>query len=270
MGEDEWITDAMKDDRLVAELLMRLRHTEEHASLPTKRPVAVFPKWGFRQPRTRQILRCHNVQPKKEDESRRASPTTPLSWSGATTSLSGSGAVDGYEESSHIVKRTSGVRSKVISTSVIAAGRRSRKKKTFAELKEEESLLLKESIHLKKALITLRTNFEEQRARNETFKRMKLDLQLQSEKVAISVELKDADCQVPDQTEANLVDHSHSVFPKHGAFDERDAVACPTPGSDSCRIEKKDALKTNNFFALPDLNLPLEEDLNSELINGIS
>ncbi|XP_043719091.1 uncharacterized protein LOC122667011 [Telopea speciosissima] len=272
MGENEWITDAMTDDWLVVEVLMRLRQPEEHASLPTKRLVSVLPEWGLRQPRSRQILRCSSVQVKKDGESRRASPTTPLSWSGGT-SFSGSGAVDGYEECSHPVKGSSGVRSKVISTSV-TAGRRSRKKKTFAELKEEESLLLKESINLKKELETLRADFEEQRAKNETFKRMKLDLQLQSGKdAATSVDLMDAaDCEVPDQTEANSVDYSHLNFPKHDECDERDAVACPSSDSDSRRIEEKDAsaLMANNFFVLPDLNLPLEEDSNSELLYGLS
>ncbi|KAJ4952214.1 hypothetical protein NE237_029046 [Protea cynaroides] len=243
MGEDEWVRKATMDDSLVVELLMSLRH----ASIPEKRLEALLPKWGMKQPRSRQIPRCNNVQAKKDGESRRASPTTPLSWSGGT-SFSGSGAVDGYEESSHPIKHSTGVRSKVISTSE-TTGRRSRKKKTFTELKEEEDLLLKESIQLKKELATLRTDFEELKTRNETLKRMKLDLELVPAKVvATFVELKDVDCDVPDQREANSVDQGHD------SCNEGDSIACASFDPDSCIIEK-DALLT-----LPDLNLPFEED----------
>ncbi|XP_042510206.1 uncharacterized protein LOC122085741 [Macadamia integrifolia] len=269
MGEEEWVREAMTDDRMVAELLMRLRQSKEDTSLPAKRLVAVLPVWGMRQPRSRQILRCNTVQVKKEGDSTRASPTTPLSWSGGT-SLSGSGTVDGYEESSCPLKRKSGVRSKVISTSE-NGGKRSRKKKTFAELKEEESFLLKERINLKKELATLRAKFEEQRTWNVTLKKMKFDMQLQSAKEEpAKIELKEADGDVPNQTQANPVGHSPSVFPKHDTSDEHDAVAYPSSVPDSCRIQEEDGDKANNFFELPDLNLPLEEDSNSEVLYGIS
>ncbi|KAJ4959197.1 hypothetical protein NE237_026308 [Protea cynaroides] len=257
MKEDEWIREAMMDDLLVVELMMRFRQSKDHASLPAKRLVAVLPEWGMRQPRSRQILRCNSVQVKKEGESTRDSPTTPLSWSGGT-SFSGSGTVDGYEESSCPVKRRNGVRSKVISTGE-NNGRRSRKKKTFAELKEEESLLLKERMHLKKELARLRTNYEAQRTWNVSLKKMKIDLQLQSVKEeAAHVELMEVVCDVPNQIQANSVDHSPSTMPKHDACGE----------ADSCRIPK-DGVQADNFFVLPDLNLPFDEDSNSEVkING--
>lgn len=74
-------------------------------------------------------MRCNNVQAKKDGESRRASPTMPLLRSGATSfSHTSAGAVDGYKESSHSVKRSIGVRSKVIFTSVTAC-KRSRKRR---------------------------------------------------------------------------------------------------------------------------------------------
>ncbi|XP_043700272.1 uncharacterized protein LOC122650985 [Telopea speciosissima] len=306
MGEDEWVREAMTDDWMVAELLMRLRQSKEQASLLAKRLVVVLPEWGMRQPRSRQILRCSTVQAKKEGESTRASPTTPLSWSGGM-SLSGSGTVDCYEESSCPVKRKSVVRSKVISTGE-NSGRRSRKKKTYAELKEEESELLKERIHLKKELATLRTDFGEQRAWNVKLKKMKvksiflslhslltvklfgakptelseqdsimcklpvqLDFQLQPAKEeATNVDLKEGDCDVLNQEEAYSVDHFPSVLPKQDVSDERDAVAFPSSVPDSCRIQKEDGDKADNLFVLPDLNLPLDEDSNSEVLYGIS
>ncbi|KAF8364562.1 hypothetical protein HHK36_033471 [Tetracentron sinense] len=154
---------------------MRLNQVEASASPPVKRAPAILSvEWGLRLPRSRQILRCSIVHVKKEGESTRASPTTPLSWSGGTgTSLSG-GAVagDGYEESSLQLRRSSAGRSKATATNETII-RRSRKKKTFSELKEEESLLLKERICLKKELAKLRITFEEERARNGSLKRMK-------------------------------------------------------------------------------------------------
>ncbi|KAJ1376976.1 hypothetical protein SESBI_49379 [Sesbania bispinosa] len=57
--------------------------------------------------------------------------------------------------------------------------RKSRRKKTLAELKEEESLLLKERRSLKNELASLRLIVEKRRATNESLKRMKLDLESQ-------------------------------------------------------------------------------------------
>ncbi|KDO41827.1 hypothetical protein CISIN_1g0302882mg, partial [Citrus sinensis] len=61
----------------------------------------------------------------------------------------------------------------VVATGETTAAKRSRKKKTLAELKEEEGLLLKERRNLKNKLATLRLSFEQQRAENESLKRMK-------------------------------------------------------------------------------------------------
>lgn len=54
--------------------------------------------------------------------------------------------------------------------------KKSRRRKTFAELKEEESVLLKEKVHLKKEIASMRVTFKEQRAENSSLKRMKVDL----------------------------------------------------------------------------------------------
>ncbi|KAF5726262.1 hypothetical protein HS088_TW23G01004 [Tripterygium wilfordii] len=149
MAKDEWVRAAMTDDMVVVELLVRLKQAQ--AASPGKY-AAVFPfKWGMRQPRSRLAMRCGGVERRKEgDSSTRCSPTTPLSWSGGGGDASPSGTADGLEETS---RSPSGFRSKIASTSEATTSitlRRKRNKKAFSELKEEEILLLKERIHLKK------------------------------------------------------------------------------------------------------------------------
>ncbi|CAA0824411.1 Unknown protein [Striga hermonthica] len=57
------------------------------------------------------------------------------------------------------------------------ASKRTRKKKTVAELKDDESTLLKERRQLKRQLAALRLSLEKQRASNENLKRIKIGLQ---------------------------------------------------------------------------------------------
>lgn len=49
---------------------------------------------------------------------------------------------------------------------------------TFNELKEEESSLLKERTYLEKEIATLQATFKQQRAKNENFKRIKVNFAL--------------------------------------------------------------------------------------------
>ncbi|KAL5985493.1 hypothetical protein ACLOJK_027477 [Asimina triloba] len=81
-----WVEAAISDDALPAEV--------KRVSPPLQ--------WGHRQPRSRQILRSGILFAKEMEASRaaRASPTTPLSWSGGS-----SGSADGGEESSRSQKR---------------------------------------------------------------------------------------------------------------------------------------------------------------------
>lgn len=99
--EDEWVRVAMSDDTLVVQLLLKLNQQE-----PPPQPLQPSLKWTVRQRRSKQV-----APRKKAAELTRASPTTPLSWSGAT-SASG-GAADGFEESSLPPKRIDVSRSKV-------------------------------------------------------------------------------------------------------------------------------------------------------------
>lgn len=228
MMKDEWIRAAMTDDSMVVQLLVRLK--QAHSSPPSKSPVLLTPfKWGLRLPRSRPALRCDAVASRKEGDSTRGSPTTPLSWSGGA-----SHSTDGFETSSLPTNRSPAARSKGTATSETAAttSRRSRKKKTFAELKEEESLLMKERIYLKRDLASLRATVKEERAKNERFKKLKLDLGLK--------------------------------FPnKSTTYGEAHCDEVPQP--DSCISREEDASQ-ERYFVLPDLNMmPSEVDFGSEM-----
>ncbi|EOA37103.1 hypothetical protein CARUB_v10010293mg [Capsella rubella] len=170
MTGGDWIHEAMCDDSLVAEALICLLHAEPSPPGMTSGGASDLKlKWTVRQRRTKAAsLR------KKGDHDTRASPTTPLSWSGATSFSGGAAAAaDGFEESSRAVKLSEAVRSKISQTNVTTTTpfKRSRKKKTLAQLKEEESLLLKEKKGLKNELASMRDLLKQQRARNESLKK---------------------------------------------------------------------------------------------------
>lgn len=73
--DDHWLTAAMADDDVVAALLVKLR-------LPTQPPQ----KWTLHQRRSRTQPPLLPPTSNKSDTPR-ASPTTPLSWSGNTTKV---------------------------------------------------------------------------------------------------------------------------------------------------------------------------------------
>ncbi|GLT85275.1 hypothetical protein SLE2022_034680 [Rubroshorea leprosula] len=252
--KDEWLRAAMTDDSVVVELLVRLK--EAQAALPSTKSAVTGLKWGIRQPRSRSVtMRCDGSNKKDGDSniSTRGSPTTPLSWSGGGGAVSPS-TIDGFEETSRHVRRSPPApasRSKgAVAASEITSttAKRSRRKKTFAELKEEESLLLKERITLKKEIATMRATFKEQRATNENLKRIKLDLNLHT---------------------ANERDDATSS-PHH----QRVASSCPLDdksGSDSCKDDKAVSNEGSCSFVLPDLNMmPCEDDSGAETLYGTS
>ena len=86
MSDEDWVKAALTDDSLVGKLLVRLHHAP-----PPKRDSHLAPplEWTVRQRRSKPVMILTNKKPTP-----RASPTTPLSWSGGATS------VDGSEESS--------------------------------------------------------------------------------------------------------------------------------------------------------------------------
>ncbi|KAA8525541.1 hypothetical protein F0562_007406 [Nyssa sinensis] len=155
MTTEDWVSAALKDDELVVKLLLRLKQHSSHpyASVRLKPPPV---GWGHRQPRSKPATR------KEVDPT--CSPTTPLSWSGG-------GAGSPSDES---CPRSKGYFTN--ETSTPTTNKRSRRKKSFAELKEEESLLFKERTHLRKEIAMLCVALEKQKMRSENLKRIKLDL----------------------------------------------------------------------------------------------
>ncbi|GMP34510.1 hypothetical protein CsSME_00007346 [Camellia sinensis var. sinensis] len=154
---------------MAAELLVRLRRAKPPPPPPPP-PSALPFKWSVRQPRSRPMMLNKKLIP-------RASPSTPLSWSGATSvsGVAAAAAADGSEESSQLpLNRPDATRSKVSGKNGTTNKRWGRKKKTLDELKEEEILLLGERRHLKKEIAELCVNVEKERARNESLKRLKV------------------------------------------------------------------------------------------------
>ncbi|PWA87385.1 hypothetical protein CTI12_AA129080 [Artemisia annua] len=104
----------------------------------------------------------------KKPATERASPTTPLSYS------SGEGGVDDV------------ARSKVIGRNETTPTKRPRKKKTLAELKEDETALLKERKQLKRQVANLQAACEKRRKENESLNKMKNDMQPHKQGLATS------------------------------------------------------------------------------------
>lgn len=241
MTEEEWLKAAIMDDTVVAELLLRLNKVN-----PSKKTTGLPLEWTVRQRRSRPV----SVNAKKQAP--RASPTTPLSWSGATSVSCGGG---GYEESSEPppLKTPCNTRSKVNGTSDATTNKRSRKKKTLAELKEEEILLIKERKQLKKELAFVHANLEKQRDTNQNLKRMKTQ-------------------QANERGTTDAYDGSSGLYqqevlpsnPSIPIFLDKVAVL------PSSLEEQQDVAALESKFILPDLNLPFGEDSSTEILCGVN
>ncbi|TKY74767.1 hypothetical protein E2542_SST03530 [Spatholobus suberectus] len=241
MVNDEWVKEAMTNDTVVVELLLRLKQTVSAKSqlLPLS--------WGVKQPRSRSRLtsavsRCDGAV------STRCSPTTPLSWSGGA---SPSATADGYEDSS---RHHHAARSKATATSGYtgnsASTKRCRRKKTFAELKEEESSLLKERIYLKKEIATINANFEAQRAKNESLKRMKLDFGSKSQNNP-SLTCVELQCMLAGQPHQRIVSSEALTRPTEDDTHSQASESRPN-GIESTG---------ESFFLIPDLNMMPSDDV---------
>ncbi|KAM0034825.1 putative transcription factor bZIP family [Helianthus debilis subsp. tardiflorus] len=156
---DNWVNSALTDTDLVVHLLINLR------SSPPSPPKT----WTIRQPRSNPP-----PPPPTKSPATRASPTTPLSYSGATSASGGAGV----EESSRLL-HSDGSRSKVIGSNETTPTKRPRKKKTLAELREDETRLLKERKQLKRQLASLQVTCQKHRKDNESLKKMKDDMRSQ-------------------------------------------------------------------------------------------
>lgn len=88
---DDWMTTALTDDEMVVELLLRLKQARTVKSENPEPNLPIF-QWGIRQRRSRPSRFGVNVGVgvggfmKKETDSARASPMTPLCWSGGSGS----------------------------------------------------------------------------------------------------------------------------------------------------------------------------------------
>ncbi|KAL5785992.1 hypothetical protein ACOSQ2_008384 [Xanthoceras sorbifolium] len=275
-AKDEWVRAAMTDDSVVVELLVRLKQAQAQAAMPVAKSVAVAElRWGIRQPRSRSLstMRCDGAGSQRggkggdsaTSNSRRASPTTPLSWSGGGGgAVSPSATADAFEETSRH-QTSSGARSKGIATNETTsnATKRSRKKKTFAELKEEEGLLLKEKIHLKKEIETLRATFKEHCAANVNLKRMKLDLGLHSAKNPSETACDETQKTISNQVHMGVAECIPSSLPSL-------STVVDIPLLESCEAHKA-ASTHNSLCLLPDLNMmPSEDDSGSETLYRVS
>ncbi|KAF8110888.1 hypothetical protein N665_0078s0078 [Sinapis alba] len=235
--KDEWVATAMTDDEMVVELLLRLKHA---GTVVSEDPSTNLPplRWGVRQRRSRSSRFGGGgvVALKKDVDSVRGSPKTPLAWSGGSGSGGGGSAspsADGFEDTSRQAScSTSTVSgSKVFPTNEITSSfskrLKKKKKSSSSELKYQENLKLKERLDLETEIASLRETFDEQNVRNQRLKRIKLDLSAG---------------RVKNETPVDLI-------PK------------PQCESKSCRIEgNKTASSENKSFFLPDLNMVPTED----------
>ncbi|KAG8388248.1 hypothetical protein BUALT_Bualt02G0106000 [Buddleja alternifolia] len=244
-ADEEWVKAAMTDDTMVVELLVHL-HAAATPPPSLKPPL----DWSVRQRRSRPVSLTNNKYPKKQAQ--RASPTTPLSWSGATSPSGGSGGSGGtggggFEESSrpHTKNLSSITRSKVNGDSEKSTSKRSRKKKTLAELKDDENSLLKERRELKRELAALRTNLEKQRASNEKLKRMKIEFR-----------------PLPDREVT-------SVSPIVPPIISDNNVQLQSSTSNDSPKQNANA-PSDSKFVLPDLNMPFEDEARPDVICGVS
>ncbi|MBA0774232.1 hypothetical protein Gotri_009454 [Gossypium trilobum] len=252
--KDEWVRAAMTDDNVVVELLVRVKQAQ--VAPPASKSAVVALKWGIRQPRSKPMLmRCDTKRDGDFNVSTRRNPTTPLFWSGGDGATSHS-ATDGFEETSKQVLHSplatpSRSKSVAANETTSTTTKRSRRKKTFAELNEDESLLVKEMSYLKKEIASMRATCKEQGARNENLKRIKRDLNLSTAKN----EPEEVPFCQPHPSVPSSLDYVMSTLPSH-AIDDCKAVL------DSCIIRKA---------LLSDLNMmPVEDESGAETLHGSS
>ncbi|CAN8326883.1 unnamed protein product [Cochlearia groenlandica] len=191
--KDEWVAAAMTDNQMVAELLIRLKHSD---TVVSRNSTANLPplRWGIRQRRSRPSRFGVSgggdalVSVKKDVDSARGSPKTPLSWSDGSGSSGGDSAspsvaiAGGFDYTSRQTSCSAAStrpRSKVFLTNEITSSFSKRFKKmksTTYELKDQENLKLKERLHLHKEIASLQATYDQQNVRNQKLKRIKLDL----------------------------------------------------------------------------------------------
>lgn len=270
--KDEWVTTALSNDAVVVELLFRLKQSScEPPAKPLPHPHPHPPPlglpfgWGHRQPRSKPPISA-----KKDSgmttSTTRCSPTTPLSWSGGAASPS-DGAYEDCSNSSRPsfdLSRSKG--SYYANEAPNSACKKSRKKKTFAELKEEEHFLLKERVNLTKELATLHVTLEEQKARRENLKRIKIDLNVNSSSeptTDVVVPSRGSQMEEASTTSSDPVAAPSQEFPRNASFTTSTSTAA------EMEVDNNTAQQQRCFF-LPDLNMMPSEDDYIAVPYGIS
>ncbi|KAJ4841732.1 hypothetical protein Tsubulata_003017 [Turnera subulata] len=140
--------------------------------------------------------------------------------------------------------------------------KRSRKKKTLAELREEESLLFEERRNLKHQLGALRMNLERQRSANENLKRMKLELLSRQMPNVVTVSAKCED--------ANFVQHQKIHVASDAKIPISTVLSAPQSSAPDVSFQLKGEDAMEPAFMLPDLNLPVENDSSPDGLYGLS
>ncbi|TKY64605.1 hypothetical protein E2542_SST14503 [Spatholobus suberectus] len=232
--DDQWVAKAMADDTLVADQLLRFRR---------HRP-SLLRHWAGRQSRTPRL-------PVSTAQPARSSPTTPLTWTAATS-------LDGYEGPTRTTApppHSSG--SKAVDQSETPAAKRSKKKRTIAELHREEKLKLNERKNLKDELAAMNITFEQKKAWNESLKRIKqLDLMSRGTLETGQVVLGPPPQSVEAHCDPSNLASAQNVQDK---ILDNESLVCAA--SASAPSNQQEIGSQEPSFVLPDLNLPPEEYL---------
>ncbi|KAM7258405.1 hypothetical protein ACFE04_014146 [Oxalis oulophora] len=255
---DDWMTQAESDNSVVAEILLRLRQPQPQPPPLVDRKL----EWSVRQRRSRPAVLVR----KNEEKPTRASPSTPLSWSDGNNSLSTSGGGGGgvaVEETSLDGPTTIGnVRSKLAVANESINTKRSRRKKTLAQLRDEESFLLDERRELRSKLTSVYRKIEELRGSNENLKKMKSEgtLKIASSPVASEETISDQLQQMDADKDQECSNSATSAIFNNSNL----SLAIKSP-----KVERETSCKEYSFV-LPDLNLPFEDGSEPSIFNRIS
>ncbi|XP_021769413.1 uncharacterized protein LOC110733643 [Chenopodium quinoa] len=243
--KDEWLRAAIIDDTVVADLLLRLKESPTSSSSSfILKPLP--PSWGLRQRRSKPPSSSSSADKKRET---RRSPTTPLSWTCAASPSEGCDESLSFHTNHLHPQPFDRFRSKISAsteTPATTTSKRPRRKKTFAELKEEENSLMKERTYLKKELASLRVTLKQERSINENLKRIKLDLKVESR---IKSEANSVDER--NNTNNGISEAASSSVSRQNKIED---------ASEPDSLSQKCATSHDSLFMLPDLNVVPDED----------
>ncbi|KAJ8617531.1 hypothetical protein MRB53_013717 [Persea americana] len=186
---DGWVEEALQTDFMAANMLMRLSGEG--------RPPQ---KWLRRLPRSRQHHPSNPTGRVKDlQESARASPTTPLSFSGSSSPSASdeptrpTNRTRRLNDSDYPAARAEAAATDTIwkmcgSKTDMGLKTRTKKRKTIAELREEENSLLMDRGELIKEVEILQATYKDLMLKNGKLKKLKLDLESRSAAKASSTD----------------------------------------------------------------------------------